>query len=137
MARDSMFAARPAQPLRRIRTMTGHGERTVRAEQLRAGFEGEAEQGVAADNARRERQKRNGYAAAGVVVIVAGLSGIVVRLTGGAAAGLWTALYAAGIAVGATGAVLARRVSPRIALAVIAAGVMVMSFGDSIALQDR
>lgn len=110
--------------------MTSHDEHRERAEQLRAGFEEQGEQGVAADEAREVQQKRLSYTMVGVVVMIAGVVALLAPLVHGELAGIGTLFLAGGTVLAAAGVLLARRASPRLAFALILTGLVVMVVGD-------
>ncbi|MCM2580136.1 hypothetical protein [Streptomyces meridianus] len=112
--------------------MTAHDERSDRAEQLRDGSEAPGAQGVAADGAREVRQARLTCTRVGVVVVIAGVVGLLAPLVHGELAGVGTLFLSGGTTLAAVGVLLARRVPPRLALAVILAGLVVMVVGDPV-----
>lgn len=112
--------------------MTAHDERSDRAGQLRAGFEEPGAQAGAADEAREVRQERLTCTRVGFVVVIAGVVGLLAPLVHGHLAGVGTLFLAGGTALAAVGVLLAPRASPRLALAVVLAGLVVMVVGDPI-----
>ncbi|MCF3142586.1 hypothetical protein [Streptomyces platensis] len=112
--------------------MTGNEDRDTRAERLRAGFQQQGVPGLAEDEVRKDRQRRLVHTVVAAVLTLGGLALLVVRLLRGDQLGTWTACYAAGTVLTAVGGVLARRISTRLAFAVVLLGVVAMSIGDAV-----
>ncbi|MER5937507.1 hypothetical protein ABT121_09335 [Streptomyces sp. NPDC001928] len=101
-------------------------------DELTARFQGQSDPGFARERSRQARNARGSLMVAGAMVALVCLFVIVGRLSGGTPAGVWTAVYGAGVGFTGLAVELARRGHTRWATLGVVMGAVCGSLGDGL-----